>query len=111
MASNIRQLRRDTVLEGIVDHFLEHGLGNVSLRALAAAVGTSDRMLLYYFSNKDELMLEVFSRVVERQADRLHGTYHIRQAEQTVGQHPVHLCGHVVDTIGLLQQDCIQSQL
>ena len=68
MASNIRQLRRDAVLEGIVDHFLEHGLGNASLRALAAAVGTSDRMLLYYFSNKDELMLEVFSRVVERQA-------------------------------------------
>lgn len=71
MTSTIRQLRRDAVLEGVVDHVLEHGIGNASLRSLAAAVGTSDRMLLYYFSNKDELMLEVFSRVVERQATLL----------------------------------------
>ena len=68
MASNVRQLRRDAVLEGVVDHLLDHGLGNASLRALAAAVGTSDRMLLYYFSDKDELMLEAFACIVQRQS-------------------------------------------
>ena len=45
MAANVRQLRRDAVLEGVVDHLLEHGLGHASLRSLAAAVGTSDRTL------------------------------------------------------------------
>ncbi len=71
MAANVRQLRRDAVLEGVVDHLLEHGLGNASLRSLAAAVGTSDRMLLYYFSNKDELMLEAFATLVQRQSTLL----------------------------------------
>jgi AcrR family transcriptional regulator len=35
---------------------LEHGLIGLSLRPLAAALGTSDRMLLYHFGTKDEVV-------------------------------------------------------
>lgn len=68
MASKVRQTRRDAALERIVDYLLEHGLGNASLRTLAGAVGTSDRMLLYYFDDKDDLMLEAFACIVQRQS-------------------------------------------
>lgn len=68
MTSSVRQIRRDAALERIVDYLLEHGLGNASLRTLATAVGTSDRMQLYYFVDKEELMLEAFACVVKRQS-------------------------------------------
>ncbi|NYJ01907.1 AcrR family transcriptional regulator [Nocardioides thalensis] len=38
---------------------LEHGLIGLSLRPLAAALGTSDRMLIYHFGSKDELVVDV----------------------------------------------------
>jgi AcrR family transcriptional regulator len=38
---------------------LEHGLVGLSLRPLAAALGTSDRMLLYHFGSKDELLVSL----------------------------------------------------
>jgi AcrR family transcriptional regulator len=69
--SNIRQDRREEVLETVVDYMLESGLGNMSLRALAAAVGTSDRMLLYYFDDKNDLMLSAFECFVQRLSARL----------------------------------------
>lgn len=37
-------------------HLLAHGLAASPLRALAKAAGTSDRMLLYYFADRDELL-------------------------------------------------------
>ena len=41
------------------DYVLEHGLIGLSLRPLAAALGTSDRMLLYHFGTKDDLVAAV----------------------------------------------------
>ena len=41
------------------DYVLEHGLITLSLRPLAAALGTSDRMLLYHFGTKDDLVAAV----------------------------------------------------
>jgi AcrR family transcriptional regulator len=38
---------------------LEHGLIGLSLRPLAAELGTSDRMLIYHFGSKDELVADV----------------------------------------------------
>jgi AcrR family transcriptional regulator len=71
MTKSIRQLRREAALARVVDYLLEHGLGNAGLRTLAAAAGTSNRMLLYYFADKDELLLEAFGCVVDRLSARL----------------------------------------
>ncbi|PAX07070.1 TetR family transcriptional regulator [Sphingomonas lenta] len=50
----------------MADHLLEHGMAAASLRPLATAVGTSDRMLLYYFASKDELVAATLERVAGR---------------------------------------------
>lgn len=47
-----RPNRRHDLTERMADFVLAHGLGAASLRPLAAAVGVSDRMLLYYFTDK-----------------------------------------------------------
>ncbi len=53
--------RRDELLQGTVAWVLQHGLGGLSLRPLAAALGTSDRMLVYHFGSKDRLVDEVLA--------------------------------------------------
>jgi AcrR family transcriptional regulator len=51
--------RRDEVAQAATDYVLEHGLVGLSLRPLAAELGTSDRMLLYHFESKDDLVASV----------------------------------------------------
>ena len=48
--------RRELLAAAATDYALEHGLVGLSLRPLAAAIGTSDRMLLYHFAGKDDLV-------------------------------------------------------
>jgi len=58
--------RRGQLAEGATDYVLEHGIAGLSLRPLAEALGTSDRMLVYYFGNKDALVAEVIERSNDR---------------------------------------------
>lgn len=44
---------------------LEHGLGGASLRPLARAAGTSDRMLIYHFGNKVTLITELLGYIAD----------------------------------------------
>lgn len=57
---------REDLLEQATDYVLEHGLIGLSLRPLAAAIGTSDRMLIYHFRNRDALVSAVVARTNER---------------------------------------------
>lgn len=50
------QARREQLVQTLSGFVLREGLQAASLRPLAAEAGTSDRMLLYYFENKDELI-------------------------------------------------------
>ena len=52
-------VRRLELAEQATDFVLEHGLIGLSLRPLAAALGTSDRMLLYHFTDKADLVATV----------------------------------------------------
>lgn len=61
-----RPEQREALLAGLVDHVLREGVGTLSLRPLAAAVGTSDRMLIYYFSSRDGLLAAVLGAVGEQ---------------------------------------------
>jgi AcrR family transcriptional regulator len=63
---NKTEAKRQQILEKIADHLLVHGLLGASLRPLAAAVGTSDRMLLHYFVNKEDLITAALTLVAER---------------------------------------------
>ena len=71
---------KSQLLEAIVDHVVEHGLADLSLRPLAAAVGSSPRTILYHFASKDRLMLAVFVETSRRQA-RLLDAWYERSAE------------------------------
>jgi AcrR family transcriptional regulator len=51
--------RREEFAERATDYVLENGLIGLSLRPLAAALGTSDRMLLYHFGTRDDLVATV----------------------------------------------------
>lgn len=58
--------RREELLDAATDHVLKKGLIGLTLRPLAAALGTSDRMLLYHFDNRDALVSAVVARSTER---------------------------------------------
>jgi AcrR family transcriptional regulator len=58
--------QRAAYLAGAVEHVLREGVATLSLRPLAATLGTSDRMLLYYFGSRDELLAAVLGAVGER---------------------------------------------
>lgn len=54
--------RRDELLDLAYSYVLEHGLGQVSLRRLAAAIGSSPRVLLFLFGSKNELLRALLAR-------------------------------------------------
>nr|WP_298928896.1 TetR/AcrR family transcriptional regulator [uncultured Erythrobacter sp.] len=56
-------LSRETLLPKLAAHVLEHGLGGASLRPLAKAAGTSDRMLIYHFGNKETLISDLLEYI------------------------------------------------
>jgi AcrR family transcriptional regulator len=77
MSSRKEQLRR-----AILKYLLQHGVAKLSLRPLAAKLGTSPRMLMFHFKSKEgllqdvlgelhEWLLESFARVVS--ADSIQG--------------------------------------
>ncbi len=62
---------RERLLDAAIDYVATHGLGDVSLRTLAAALGTSHRMLIFHFGSKEQLWIEIVHTVEQRQRERL----------------------------------------
>jgi AcrR family transcriptional regulator len=58
--------KRQAILEKAADHLLAQGMKGASLRKIAAAAETSDRMLLHYFADKTDLMTAALTRLTER---------------------------------------------
>jgi AcrR family transcriptional regulator len=54
--------RRTELLESAYRYALAHGLADLSLRPLAAAIGSSPRVLLYLFGSKEGLIRELLTR-------------------------------------------------
>ncbi|WP_156688435.1 TetR/AcrR family transcriptional regulator [Mycobacterium sp. Marseille-P9652] len=59
--------RRRELLDAVVDEFAMGGVGDRSLRDVAAAVGTSHRMLLHHFGSRDDLLVAIVEEVESRQ--------------------------------------------
>ncbi|CAM3077280.1 TetR family transcriptional regulator [Mycobacterium intermedium] len=59
--------RRQQLLDALVEEFAAGGVGDRSLRDVAAAVGTSHRMLLHHFASREELLLAIVNEVERRQ--------------------------------------------
>lgn len=61
MARPLDHVKRAELLDAVVRYIAEHGLADLSLRPLAAALGTSSRMLIYYFGTKEELLVQALA--------------------------------------------------
>ena len=61
MARPLDHRKRAEMLAGVVAYIASHGLAELSLRPLAAALGTSSRMLIYYFGTKEELLVQALA--------------------------------------------------
>lgn len=69
--------RQTELLEAAYRYALEHGLADLSLRPLAAAIGSSPRVLMFLFGNKDGLVRALLARA---RADELAILDHLGQA-------------------------------
>lgn len=54
--------RKTELLEAAYAYALEHGLADLSLRPVAAAIGSSPRVLMFLFGNKDGLVKALLAR-------------------------------------------------
>ncbi len=64
-------MSRATLLTDAIEHFARNGIGDASLRAIATAIGTSHRMLIYHFGSREGLLAEVVRTVEQQQRDLL----------------------------------------
>jgi AcrR family transcriptional regulator len=67
MSRTVNEKRPHELLDAIVHYLTKHGLADLSLRPLAKAVGSSPRVLLYYFGSKEKLVVKVLAEVRQRQ--------------------------------------------
>ena len=63
--------RRRELLELAYAYVLEHGVADLSLRPLAAAIGSSPRVLLFLFGSKAELIQALLARAREDELELL----------------------------------------
>jgi AcrR family transcriptional regulator len=70
-AGPTRSTGREALLAGAIGHFAGHGVGDTSLRALAEAIGTSHRMLIYHFGSREGLLAAVVDVVEQGARDTL----------------------------------------
>jgi AcrR family transcriptional regulator len=66
-----KQQNRQRVINLLSLNLLEKGLSKTSLRQLADAAGVSDRMLLYYFADKTDILSSVISQIASDMSDLL----------------------------------------
>lgn len=60
-----RAAKQQAIVGKLASFLLENGLQKASLRNLAAAADTSDRMLMHYFKNKDALIHQTLVYIAE----------------------------------------------
>lgn len=60
-------MRRQELLDKVMAELRRGGIGDRSLRDIAAAVGTSHRMLIHHFGSREGLLSEVVRAVEEEQ--------------------------------------------
>ncbi len=75
---------RQQLLDAAIDYVAANGIGDLSLRTLAAALGTSHRMLIFHFGSKELLWIEIVRTVENRQRERLQAL--LPDLEQPVGE-------------------------
>lgn len=62
---------RDVLLAKLIAHLAAPGVGDTSLRSLAAGVGTSHRMLIYHFDSREGVLAAAVDVMARRQLEEV----------------------------------------
>ncbi|MCU1393924.1 MAG: hypothetical protein JWM34_2352 [Ilumatobacteraceae bacterium] len=73
---------RDRLLGLVADYCLEHGVGDLTLRSVGKAVGSNNRMLLYYFGSKEALITSALDAATARYPDLVRAIDLLDEAER-----------------------------
>lgn len=108
-------VRKHDLLEAVTQEVHATGLIGLTLRPLARAVGTSDRMLIYHFGDRDSLVSEVVDHSCDQGVAALDalaapdgvraGVNALWAAYQGDALHPVLTTYHQAAASGLLGQE------
>lgn len=88
------------LLDKMADHVLLSGLTQATLRPLARAAGTSDRMLIYHFGSKEGVISALLDHLAERLTARL---------EATVIATPASTADLIADLLAQMQHPAVQA--
>ncbi|MCU1362975.1 MAG: hypothetical protein JWM55_803 [Acidimicrobiaceae bacterium] len=77
---------RNRLLNAAVEHALNHGIVDLSLREIASAIGTSHRMLIYHFASREGLLVAVVREVERRERQTLENTVSLDGARRLWGR-------------------------
>ena len=66
-----KRMTKELLLAAMAPHVLANGLATASLRPLAKAARTSDRMLIYHFGSKEELVAALLDYLAQSFSDGL----------------------------------------
>ncbi|MER5891840.1 TetR family transcriptional regulator [Streptomyces sp. NPDC001876] len=83
--ATVPSARQVELLEAAYRYALAHGLSDLSLRPLAAAVGSSPRVLMFLFGNKDGLVRALLARA---RVDELTALEQLGDADRPIGLAP-----------------------
>lgn len=61
-----RPSRKEELLDELIAYLAKHGIADLSLRPMAAATGTSARLLIFHFGSKEKLLEEVLGEMQAR---------------------------------------------
>ena len=91
--------RREDLLQEVTDYVLSEGLIGLTLRPLAEAIGTSDRMLIYHFGSRDALVTDVVAETTRRAIEAVERVPAARTIRSAVNRlwaayqtQPLHAC-------------------
>src|SRR5258708_33785604 len=58
--------RTAVLVEDLIGYLIRHGVADLSLRPMAAAAGTSARLLIFHFGSKERLLIEALDEMQAR---------------------------------------------
>ena len=73
--------RRPELLAAAIEYVLAHGVGGLSLRPMAAALGVSHATLLRHFDTKERLLAEVVEQLRRQVFDQIEHDEQLRSAD------------------------------
>ena len=95
--ANKKLAAREKMLRTMGEFILENGLGAASLRPLAKAADTSDRMLIYHFGSKQKLLAELLEYLAHELQAQLNAALPLRPARSANKL--------LTEIVGLLRQE------